>query len=171
MPATTPIFNFPFPCPGEAITPAAFADLANAIDAKLVEVANDETLALNRPNTRRISALNAAVARGAEAVTTGANSSFTIPTSGVYLVSADLLLFGYTLADPNDIRVRVRQNGTPRFGDSRNLEAFSLSPGALTAGPLVCVSGDTITTAVLVEGAGTADFRVILDAKLQVRIA
>src|SRR5688572_13579968 len=89
MPASTPIFGFPYPCPDEQINPSVFLNLANAIDAKLGQLAVDETAALNRPNARRqTAALSNGATNSVVAVTTGAGSSFTITEAGVWIVTA-----------------------------------------------------------------------------------
>lgn len=169
MPSTTPIFGFPFPCPGETVGPMAFLNLANAIDTKLLQLADDETAALNRPNARRSSASNTAT-NSVLNVTTGADSSFTIPAAGVWIVNAFVpRLQGLGVA--NEIRLRVRQNTTPRYGVTKNLTTSLTFQNARTQGPLVCAVGDTIDTDFFYTGTLTVDYTVILDLKMFCRIA
>jgi hypothetical protein len=169
MPAATPIYGFPYPCPDEQVGPSAFQDLANAIDSKLLELDADETAALNRPNARRLSASNTAT-NSVVNVTTGANSSFVIPNAGVWLVSAFVpALTGAGVA--NEIRLRVRQNTTVRYGVTRNLFFSVALSSVLCFGPLVCAVGDTIDTDFFYTGTLTVGYTVLMDLKMIVRIA
>lgn len=168
MPDATPIYSFPYPCPYETVSPSAFSDLANAIDTKLNELAADERAALNRPNARRQSAVNTAT-NSVLLVTTGANSSFVIPAAGVWVASA----FVPSLAGagiPNEMRLRVRQNTTPRYGVTRNLTTSLTFNNTTCFGPLVCAAGDTIDTDFFYTGTLTVDYFVILNLKMFVRI-
>jgi hypothetical protein len=169
MPSATPIYNFPYPCPDETIGPAAFANLANAIDSKLNELAADESAALNRPNARRNSVVNVAT-NSVLSVTTGVGSSFIIPAAGVWLVSAFIpALGGGGIA--NEIRLRVRQNGTVRYGVTKNLTTFIAAANASCFGPLVCAAGDTIDTDMFYTGTLTVTYTVNMGLKMIVRIA
>lgn len=148
----------------------AFLNLANAIDAKLVQVRTDETDALNRPNASRTSATNTAT-NNVLNVTTGANSSFVIPAAGVWLVSAFARNVAGGVGVPNEWRLRVRQNTTPRFGVTRNLFFGLTVANASCLGPLVCAVGDTIDTDFFYTGTLTTSYSVVLDLKMTVRIA
>jgi len=169
MPGATPIYGFQYPCPDEAVGPGSFLTLANAIDSKLNELAADETAALNRPNARRNSAINTAT-NSVLSVTIGANSSFTIPAAGVWLVSAFIpSLGGGGVA--NEIRLRVRQNTTVRFGVTKNLTTSITFANAFCFGPLVCAAGDVIDTDMFYTGTLTVTYSVTLGLKMIVRIA
>jgi len=169
MPGATPIYGFPYPCPDEQVGPQAFQDLANAIDTKLGELAADETAALNRPNARRESASNIATNNVLQ-VTVGANSSFVIPAAGVWLVSAFVPVIGGA-GVTNEIRLRVRQNTTPRFGVTRNSTSGSTFLNTNCFGPLVCAVGDTIDTDFFYTGTLTVTYAPIMNLKMIVRIA
>lgn len=169
MPTTTPIYGFPYPCPGETVNPSSFLHLANAIDAKLNELAADERAALNRPNARRQSAVNTAT-NSVLQVTIGAGSSFVIPQAGVWLASASLVNVGGA-GVANEVRLRVRQNTTVRYGVTKN-SFFSISSLVTSCfGPLVCAAGDTIDTDLFYTGTLTITYSVIMDLKMIVRIA
>lgn len=171
MPRTTPIFGFPYPCPGETVGPGAFQNLANAIDSKLNEIRADETAALNRPNARRqTAALSNSATNSVLAVTTGPNSSFTIPAAGVWIVTAFVPGIGGAGAF-NEIRLRVRQNTTPRFGTTRNTTTGLTVFNTITIGPLVCAVGDVIDTDFFYTGTLTITYSVIMNLKMIVRIA
>ena len=171
MPTSTPIYGFPYPCPGETVGPSAFLNLANAIDAKLLQVRADETAALNRPNARReTAALSNTATAGVLAVTTGVGSSFTIPAAGVWIVTAFVPGIG-GLGLFNEIRLRVRQNTTPRFGVTRNTTTGLTFFNTICIGPLVCAVGDTIDTDFFYTGTLTITYSVILNLKMIVRIA
>lgn len=171
MPDSTPIFSFPYPCPGEVVGPMAFLNLANAIDAKLNELAADETAALNRPNARRQTAANSNPATASVlAVTTGAGSSFTIPEAGVWIVTAFLPAVGGP-GVTNELRLRVRQNTTPRFGVTRNSTTFITFQNTICIGALVCAVGDVIDSDFFYTGTLTITYSVILNLKMIVRIA
>lgn len=171
MPDSTPIFGFPYPCPGETIDPSSFLNLANAIDAKLNELAADETAALNRPNARRqTAALSNSATNGVLAVTTGAGSSFTIPAAGVWIVTAFVPGIGGAGLF-NELRLRVRQNTTPRFGSTRNTTTGITFFNTICIGPLVCAVGDIIDTDFFYTGTLTITYSVILNLKMIVRIA
>lgn len=168
MPATTPIYAFPYPCPGEVVGPGAFMNLANAIDSKLLELAADESETLNRPNARRQSAATNAT-NSVLTVTVGAGSSFVIPVAGVWLVSAFVpLVTGAGVM--NEIRLRVRQNTVVRFGHTRSLFFLSSLISVSTFGALVCAAGDTIDTDFFYTGTLNVNYTVILDLKMIVRI-
>lgn len=169
MPAATPIFGFPYPCPDETVGPGSFMDLATAIDAKLLALSADETAALNRPNARRQSGLVNAT-NGVLTVTTGAGSSFVIPAAGVWLVSA-FMPSNTGAGVMNELRLRVRQNAVARFGHTRSLFFLTSFASVSTFGVLVCAAGDTIDTDFLYTGTLNINYSVILDLKMIVRIA
>lgn len=169
MPASTPIYGFPYPCPGETVNPSSFLNLANAIDTKLNDLAADESAALNRPNGRRQSVANTAT-NSVLSVTTGVGSSFTIPAAGVWIVTAFVPSIG-GLGLFNEIRLRVRQNTTPRFGVTRNTTTGITFFNTFCIGPLVCAAGDTIDSDFFYTGTLTITYSVILNLKMIVRIA
>jgi hypothetical protein len=169
MPDVTPIYGFTYPCPDEVVGPLAFQVLANQIDSKLNDLAAGQTAALNRPNARRESASNIATNNVVQ-VTVGANSSFVIPTAGVWLVSAFVPSVGGAGA-LNEVRLRVRQNTTPRFGVTRNTTGGMTLLNTNCFGPLVCAVGDTIDTDFFYTGTLTVSYTVIMNLKMIVRIA
>lgn len=171
MPASTPIFGFPYPCPGETVNPSSFLNLANAIDAKLAQLSADESAALNRPNARRQTAnLSNSATNSVVAVTTGAGSSFTIPAAGVWIVTAFLPSVGGA-GVTNELRLRVRQNTTPRFGVTRNSTVFLTFQNTICIGALVCAVGDVIDTDFFYTGTLTVTYSVVMNLKMIVRIA
>jgi hypothetical protein len=168
MPATTPIYAFPYPCPGDVISSAAFANLASTIDTKLLDVQADQNAALNRPNAVRNSAANTATA-GVLHVTTGANSSFTITAAGVWLVSAFVSNIVSGAAVVNEYRIRLRQNTTIRFGATRDFLASGVQ--TVAHGPMLCAVGDVIDTDFIYTGTLTVDYNVTLNLKMIIRTA
>lgn len=170
MPDSTPIYGFQYPCPGETVGASSFSLLANAIDAKLNELAADEAAALNRPNGRRESVTNTAT-NNVLNVTAGVGSSFTIPAAGVWLVSAWARNVAGGVGVPNEYRLRVRQNATARFGATRNLFSSLTFANVSCMGPLVCAVGDTIDTDFFYTGTLTSSYIAIMNLKMIVRIA
>lgn len=168
MPGQTPIYGLLYPCSDEPITPAAFQILANQIDAKLLELQGDYTLMLNRYNYDIESVGPQNIAAGADTVLTGAGLTYTIPMSGVYVVRARS--GGIPSGAFSMMRVRVRQNGVVRFGQTSNTEGNTLvTPVAI--GPIVAVAGDVITAQFLYAGAGTVNVFSGIDVKMLVRTA
>lgn len=169
MPDTTPIYGFTFPCPDETITSAAFTTLANQIDAKLLDVNADLTLALNRPNMDQgATTPTQTITAGVDTVLTIATSLYTIPAAGVWVVRASINTLG--VATVNMMRGRIRQNGTVRFSYVTNTEGNNPGP-VIPLGPIVAAAGDAITLQFLFNGAGTMDVFANLNAKMLVRIA
>jgi hypothetical protein len=170
MPDTTPIYGFPYPCVNEAIDYADFADLANAIDAKLFELQADEDLALGRYSTVLDVAPQAGIAVNVDTVLANANATYVIPAAGVYLVFAT-----YTMVTATTItsaRFRVRLNGVQVFGRTFNFE-FGNLPAEIHVppAPLICATGDTISYTFLYQGSGTATVSFRHVPRMIVRIA
>lgn len=166
MPDTTPIYAFPYPCPGETVDATDFADLANAIETKMIDVENDYVLALNR--------FNADFGGTVQNIPAGVDTvilapQYTIPAAGIYVVSAHV--FNTTTpATTNALRVRVRQGVTSRFGFTANAE-LNTPRNAMAVGVIVAATGDVISATVLFSGAGTMDVFVDLTVKMLCRIA
>lgn len=166
MPENTDIYGFTYPCPGEAITPAAIALLTSQIDAKLSDVNTDWFEMLNRRNTT-VQGVTQNIAAGAEVVL--ATPTYVFPVSGVYIVDFEV----FSLSSPatiNSFRARPRINATPRFGVTMNTENF-ITAGPRPGVPMVAVAGDTAAVAVVYNGTGTMDVQARLGAKLLCRIA
>lgn len=170
MPGQTPIYGFMYPCPDDAITPGAFQILANQIDAKLLELQADYTLMLNRNNFDVDTASVAqTIAAGADTVLTAATTSYVIPRAGLWIFQARAFAVNIT-GTVNSHRLRLRQNGTVRFGQVQNTEAANTMP-CVVAGPINAALGDTITLQWLFNGTGNEDIRATMDAKMIVRTA
>lgn len=173
MPASTPIYAFPYPCPGEVVTSTSFMNLANAIDTKMQDVVVDETLALNRYNVRLTGVPDVANV-GVIHVTVGANSSYVLPVGGLWIVSAFTVNHLYSgTNDPTAQRLRVQQNAVSRFGmmqkPGQGSNVFSYMT---TTGLIVGTAGDVLTTEILFAGPpATFTYTMILEAKLVIRIA
>ena len=168
MPDTTPIYGFTYPCPGETVSSASFTTLANQIDAKLVEVNNDLTFALNRPNMDvGATATTQTITAGVDTVLTIPTSTYTISVAGVWMVRARMHTF--SLPTVNMMRGRIRQNGVVRYSYTTNTEGNNPGP-VVPLGPIVAAAGDVITLQFLYNGAGTMDVFAFLSAKLLVRI-
>lgn len=170
MPGATPIYGFPYPCVDEAVDFADFAALANAIDAKYLELQADEDLALNRYNATFNVAAQAGIAVAVDTVLTNADATYVIPAAGVYLV------FGtYTLNSATTItsaRFRVRLNGVQIFGRTFNYEFGNLSTLVhIPPAPLICATGDTISFTFLYQGTGTASVSLQYTVRMVTRIA
>lgn len=166
MPETTPIYGFPYPCEGEDITPAAFANLANAIDTKLLDVQNDQFEALNRFSAIGVSASNVVVA-GVETVIVGANSTYTIPAAGMWIVSA-LTQTSTPPAGPTSHRLRVRKNAVVQYGIRQNPEAGIYD--IQTVGMMTAAAGDVISFTLLFGGVGNWTLTISWRAQMIVRI-
>lgn len=169
MPGQTPIFGFPFPCPGENITGSEFMFLANAIDSKLTEVNADMAFALNRPNLDLLAAVDQVIAPGALTALTSPTSTFVVSTAGVWII----WMGGTATASPATItfaRMEVRQNGVARYAFGTDSEANNYVPTRPVCA-MVCAAGDVISGAFQYTGTGTITLRVTLSAKLFCRIA
>lgn len=171
MPASTPIYGFTYPCPGETITSGAFATLANQIDAKLTDVNNDLRLALNRPNVDLgVGSIGATqtITAGVDTVLTLPDSTYTILAAGVWMVKAvvDAIVSPATV---NMMVGRIRQNGVVRYNFTSDTEGNTVKK-VLPLGPLIAAAGDVITLQFLYNGAGTMDVYAELTARMLVRI-
>lgn len=167
MPETTPIYAFPYPCEGEDITVASFANLANAIDTKLLQLQNDQFDALNRYNAIATSANNV-IAAGADTVIAGADSTYTIPAAGVWIINATTST-SVAPGAPTSSRLRVRNNAVVQFGLRQNTES-GISYEIQATGPVVCAAGDVISFQFLFGGVGNWTLAVKWRAQMLVRI-
>lgn len=168
MPENTPIYGFTFPCPGDLITAGSFTTLANQIDTKLVDVNNDLTFALNRPNVDQTeTSVVQTIAAGVDTVLTVPSSLYTIPMAGVWIVRA--MINTFSAATVNMMRGRIRQNGVVRYSYTTNTEGNNTGP-VFPVGPIVAAAGDAISLQFLFNGAGTMDVFATLSAKMIVRI-
>lgn len=168
MPDVTPIYGFPFPCPDEVVAPSAFSDLANAIDAKMLELSADATFALNRPNVDLNFGLTQVINPGVLTTLTTADSTYTITTAGVYVVRVSVS----DTAAPATVtyqRAQVLQNAVVRFGFTQDSESNIPVP-CRPEGVIVAAAGDVITTNFLWTGTGTYTVHAELSAKLLCRI-
>lgn len=166
MPEVTPIYGFPYPCPGENVDDAAFANLANAIDTKLLDVQGDEFQALNRFSQSLTTASNS-LAAGVDTVLVGANSTYTFPSAGVWFVDARGLQQNL-VGTITSFRIRVRTNAVVRFGFRLNTE-FGVPQITQTMGMVVVGSGDTLSFQCLYTGTGTMDVVNFWSAHMIVR--
>lgn len=169
MPAQTPIYGFQYPCPDEQITPAAFSNLANQIDAKLLDLQADYTLMLNRKNYDSPTSVAQTVAAGVDTVMTSAVLTYTVPMAGVWIFYARIFAQNVT-GTVNSHRLHLRQNGVVRFGQVQNTEGATINP-CNVAGPIVAAAGDVISLQWLFNGSGNEDILGILEGKMLVRTA
>jgi len=168
MPESTPIYGFTFPCPGETVSPAAFTTLANQIDAKLVELGTLTNFALNRPNVAINESGSQTITAGVDTVLTLIDSTFVIPTAGVWVVHVEVR--PQTLPPTLTMtRARVRQNAVVRFGFNHDAEGNN-PVICRPAGVIIGAVGDVITTQFLYTGSGTMDVQAELSAKMIVLI-
>lgn len=169
MPDSTPIYGFTFPCPDEVVGGAAFATLANQIDAKLNEVNADLIFALNRPNVDIIDGTPSTqtIPANVDTVLTLPTSTYTFQTAGVWIVRA----YMHTSSAPTMqmMRGRIRQNAVVRYSYISNTEGDIPHP-VVPVGPIIAAVGDVITLTFQYTGAGTMDVFARLSAKLLVRI-
>lgn len=169
MPGATPIYGFPYPCPGEAAGAAAFQALALAIDTKGNDINNDYQLAMNRPNLDVYGSSTQVIPAGADTLLTPASSTFTVIRAGLYAITAEVLIFsGATTL--NMSRLRVLQNAVFRFGQTTN-PGNELAVPIRAYGPMVCAAGDVITMTYLFNGTGNMTVSPGLSTKLLCRIA
>ena len=168
MPATTPIFGFPYPCPGDTINASVFVNLANAIDAKLLEVQADQVFALNRPNVDLDFSSTQVINPGVVTTLTTTDSTYNITTAGVWVVWLEVR---DTVA-PATItyqRAQVLQNAVAKFAFSHDSDNNNPVP-CRPVGPIVAAAGDVITGTILYTGTGTMTVETKLSAKLLCRI-
>lgn len=166
MPANTDIYGFTYPCPGEAVSPAAIALLTGQIDTKMSDVNTDWSEMLNRRNTT-VQGATQNIAAGVETVL--ATPSYTFPVAGVFIVSIEI----FALSSPatiNMFRVRPRHVATVRFGVTMNTENGILSGGRPTV-PMVAAAGDIATVSTIFNGTGTMDVQARMSVKMLCRIA
>lgn len=166
MPRNTDIYGFTYPCPGEAVSPAAIALLAGQIDTKMADVDADWFYMLNRYNTT-VQGVTQNIPNGVETVL--ATPSYVFPVAGVWAVSFNVIEFGGP-ATLNSFRARPRLNAATMFGYTVNTQNFVTSPARPTV-PVVAAAGDTMTVACLYNGTGTMDVQGRMAAKLLCRIA
>lgn len=168
MPAATPIYNFPYPCPGETISPASFSNLANAIDSKLQEVEADRVFALNRPNVDLQLVGSQVINPGVVTTLTTPDSTYTISVAGVWVVrvAVDISSSPPTVTYQ---RAQILQNGVARFGFTQDSES-NIAMSCYPVGAIVAAAGDVITTTMLYTGTGTMTVTTNLSAKLLCRI-
>lgn len=171
MPASTPVYGFTYPCPGEVVTPAAIALLAGQIDTKLSDVNNDRTAALNRRNRDSGGGPTQTIAAGVETVLTMPSSTYTIPggEAGIWYVTVVLLPLS-TPATSNMLRIRIMQNAVKRTAytfnpETNNPQLFSCSA------PILGAAGDVITTSFIYNGTGTIDVQATMTIKKFARLA
>lgn len=169
MPGQTPIYGFSYPCQDEAVSPLDFQILANQVDAKLLELQADYTFMLNRNNFDNPASPSQTIPLGVDTVLTAPLAQYVIPVSGVWIVYAHAFVSSAT-GTPTVHRVRVRQNGIVRFGQTQNTNGGNTNP-CDAAGPINAVAGDVITLSWFFNGSGTEDVQAELAAKLQVRTA
>lgn len=171
MPDTTPIYGFPFPCVNEVVDFADFADLANAIDAKYLDLQADADLAVGRYNTFFDVATQAGIAVNVDTVMANANATYVIPAAGVWAVFATATLNAVTTITSS--RFRVRLNGVQIFGRTFNHEPGGTSINTLhvAPGPLICAVGDTVSFTFLYQGTGTASVSFQYAVRMLTRIA
>jgi hypothetical protein len=168
MPDSTPIFNFPYPCPGETVTATDFFSLASAIDAKLLQVQADQTFALNRRNVDLAVSGSQAIPPGVITTLTLADSTFTVSVAGVWVVWMEAVDSG-SPATVTYQRMQVLQNAVVRFSfsqDSENNITVPCRPMCV----VVAAAGDVITSTFQYTGTGTYTVSTQLSAKLLCRI-
>lgn len=168
MPATTPIYAFPYPCPGDTVNASSFSALANAIDAKLLELAADADFALNRPNLDLSTAGTQVINAGVVTTLTTPDSGFTVPTAGVWVIWVEV----FNTVSPPTItyqRVQVLQNAVVRYGFTQDSEGNNTAT-ARPMGVIVAAAGDVVTTTYLYAGTGTTTVQTRLAARLLCRI-
>lgn len=168
MPDATPIYGFPYPCPGESVDANDFAFLANAIEAQMIDIEADYLLALNRFNVD-LGGVTQTIPPGVDTVIV--SPQYTIPAggAGIWVVMAHLFN-STTPATTNSMRVRVRQAAVSRFGFTANAET-NTPRNAMAVGVIVAAPGDVISSTVLYSGVGNMDVFVNLTAKMLCRIA
>lgn len=170
MPDVTPIYEFPYPCVDEPVDFADFAALADAIDAKYLELQDDADLAVGRYNDTFQVASQAGIVVNVDTVMTNADATYVIPAAGVYLVFASVNMI--TATTITSARFRVRLNGVQIFGRTFNFEYGSVNTTfTIPPGPLICATGDTVSFTFLYQGSGTATVSFNYTARMIVRIA
>lgn len=169
MPASTPIYGFTYPCPGELITAGAFTTLANQIDAKLLDLQADYTLGLNRYSTYQSAVGVQSIPSGAETAITLPGMSYVIPVAGVWVVRAEVIPTSFP-ATLTVSRARIAQNAVPRFGFTQNNEGNN-THHVVVYGPIVAAAADVITVLFTHTGSVAMNVRGTLSAKMHAKIA
>lgn len=167
MPASTPIYGFTYPCPGEAVSPAAIALLTGQIDTRMSDVDTDWFEMLNRRNINDSFGATQNITAGVE--TPLVTPTYVFPVAGVYFVFGDVFSLS-TPATINSFRARLRLNGVARFGVTQNTENFITSAPRATV-PMVAAAGDTASITVFYSGSATMNVQGRIAAKLVCRIA
>lgn len=170
MPETTPVYGFPYPCHGDPVDVADFAALANAIDTKMLEVQGDADNALARYNEMvGFTGTQLGIAAGVDTVIALAPSQYTVPENGIYLPTYDVLMS--TAGTITSSRLRVRLNGVVQYGQRQNNENNSLVQFHVPPLPLICATGDVISSTFLYTGTLTGDVTVWFAVRQIVRLA
>lgn len=169
MPETTPIYGFPYPCPGDPINATDFQDLADAIDAQMAVIQDDMDLALNRYNVQQTVAAQALIPPAVETILASAGSTYVLQADGFYLASLRMFLLpvGGVLASA---RFRLRLAATAIPGYTQYLGNFAQGT-QLTAVPIFGTTGQTVDIGVTYFGTGTATVSGGLDVRLVARTA
>jgi hypothetical protein len=169
MPGVTPIYSFPYPCVDEPVDFADFAALADAIDAKYLELQADEDLATGRYSATFQVATQAGIVVNVDTVMTNPDATYVIPAAGVYLVFASVNMI--TATTITSARFRVRLNGVQVFGRTFNFEFGNINTTfTIPSGPLICATGDTVSFTFIYQGSGTASVSFNYTPRMIVRI-
>lgn len=173
MPENTPIFGFTYPCPGDPIDPAAFATLANQVDAQLLSIQDDEEWTLGRYSVQQQMTPNqGGMAQGVETVLVNAGSTYVIPADGVYIAHAEYQVTSTVSVDSARLRLRLNGNAIPgrTYNNANAPFATNTFTSTIPSNPFVAATGDTISAAVLWFGVGVGTAFFVLDVRMIVRI-
>lgn len=173
MPETTPIYNFPYPCPADPVTAVDFAALANAIDAQMLVVEADESYALNRYNVQQFGSAQAGIAIGVDTPIASVGSTYIAPVDGFYLANIYVDAFSTLTMTSCRLRPRVATVAQPGATDYVGT-VFGLASAnfVLSAIPLIMTAGQTLDTTFIFFGTGTATVSLFdLEVRLVARIA
>lgn len=170
MPESTPIYGFPYPCPGDTIDATDFADLANAVDAQMLIVQGAMDYALGRYNVQQPVSSQAGLLPGVETILASAGSTYVIPADGFYLAAFRLTLLAVAgVHASHRIRLRLATVAIPGYTQAiGNLGASS----QLTGVPIFATAGQTVDIGVTYFGTGTGTVNGMqLDVRQVVRVA
>ena len=173
MPGSTPVFNLPYPVAGDPVSPADFANLANAIDAAMAGVANERNLLLKKPFVQWAHFNTfAALAPNVEQTITNDATNYDIPTGmapalggtnmtiivpGVYTFQVtDFRFFDFTTFSSYIVGIFV--NGVRIGTEKKPVTSFTTNA---TQSDVVmtwpCYAGDLVSVKWQWGGTGTVD--------------
>lgn len=179
MPGATPVFGLPYPLESEPIDPAAFQNLADAVDALMDSheaVVADQLdrpfCSLSIPGGQSITVNVETSATWTEIIDSdnffnpGTPTDIVYPIDGIYqVVESNMTLSSF--ATLTSFRVHYWSNGASLFGERKNETNSSSAPPTSTIGLIRALAGEVLTVRILWTGTGGP--AALFNGLLQVR--